>query len=235
MRIVHKIAYGRHSIAYEVVYSARKTLEISVLPDLSVVVKAPQERSVEEVEAKVKKRAGWIVRQKQFFSMFLPAQPERRYVSGESHTYLGRRYRLKVVECGERRVVLKGGYIWLYAPDKNDTESLRAQLDKWYRERAVVKFEERLQLAMEKLGKYGVKEPVVQVRKMTSRWGSCSEKGRITLNTLLVKAPTQCIDYVITHELCHLLHFGHSRKFYELMSVVMPDWEERKSRLERVV
>jgi predicted metal-dependent hydrolase len=75
--------------------------------------------------------------------------------------------------------------------------------------------------------------PKVVVRQMRSRWGSCTARGKITLNLKLVMVPRQLIDYVIVHELCHLAEHNHSKGFYTLLSRVMPDWEERREKLER--
>lgn len=231
----HKIAFGSHVIPFELQYSKRKTLEISVYPDMSVVVKAPATRSFEEVKEKILKRGSWILEQRYFFSLYLPKQPEKKYVSGETHIYLGRQYRLKVVTSSEEKVVLKRGYIFVHTKDKTNSKPIQKLLDAWYRERASIKFRERLNICLKKLQKYGIKTPQIQIRKMSSRWGSCSENGRITLNTQLIKAPSQCIDYVITHEMCHLKYFNHGKAFYNLLVQVMPDWEKRKGRLESIV
>ena len=231
----HKIKFGSHVIPFELRYSKRKTLEISVYPDLSVIVKAPHARSYEEVKEKMLKRGSWILEQRYFFSLYLPKQPPKKYVSGETHIYLGRQYRLKVISPSSEKVVLKRGYIFVHTKDRANRKQIQKQLEAWYRQRAVIKFEERLDICLEKLGKYNIKAPHIQIRKMSSRWGSCSENGRITLNTQLIKAPSQCIDYVITHEMCHLKHFNHSKAFYNLLVKVMPDWEKRKKRLESII
>ena len=231
----HKFKYGSHTIPFELQYSSRKTLEISVYPDMSVVVKAPDVRSYDEIREKMVKRGAWIVQQRYFFSLYLPKQPEKRYVSGETHMYLGRQYRLKVVSADAEKVLLRRGYIYVYTKNKADVERVKMQLDLWYRDRAAAKYGERLELCLAKFKKYGVSNAAIQIRKMANRWGSCSENGRITLNVQLVKAPSQCIDYVITHELCHLKHFHHGKAFYGLLVRVMPDWERRKKRLEGVL
>ena len=104
----HKIKYGSQIIPFQLEYRKRKTLEISVYPDMSVRVKAPLKRTYCEIEEKVRKRAAWIIEQRYFFSLFLPIQPAKKYISGESHFYLGRQYRLKVVSSTEEKVVLTG-------------------------------------------------------------------------------------------------------------------------------
>lgn len=231
----HKLTYGSHVIPFKLQYSKRKTLEISVYPDMSVVVKAPDTRSYDEIKEKMLKRGSWILEQRYFFSLYLPKQPPKKFVSGETHIYLGRQYRLKVILSNEERVVLKRGYIYVHTAKKSNSKQVQKLLDAWYRERAILKFQERMNLCLDKLQKYGIQIPQMQIRKMKSCWGSCSKKHRITLNTQLIKAPSQCIDYVITHELCHLKYFNHSKSFYNLLIQVMPDWQRRKETLESVL
>ena len=86
---------------------------------------------------------------------------------------------------------------------------------------------------MKSLGKYGIQLPEWGILKMKKRWGSCSPKGKILLNPELIKAPTVCIDYVIMHELCHLKHSLHDKRFFNLLATVLPDWQKRKSALEK--
>lgn len=231
----HKITFGSHVIPFELLYSKRKTLEISVYPDMSVIVKAPSTRSFEEIKEKMLKRGSWILEQRYFFSLYLPKQPPKKYVSGETHIYLGRQYRLKVIASYDEKVILKRGYIFVHTKEKTNKKQVQKLLDAWYRERALLKFDERLNICLDKLQKYGIEVPQIQIRKMSSRWGSCSENGRVTLNIQLVKAPSQCIDYVITHEMCHLKYFNHSKAFYNLLVKVMPDWEKRKKKLENIL
>ena len=231
----HKIKYGSQIISFQLEYRNRKTLEISVFPDMSVKVVAPAKRSYKEIEAKVRKRAAWIIEKRYFFSLYLPKQPAKKFVSGESHFYLGKQYRLKVINSTECKVVLKRGVINVYTENRRDSTKIKMFLDQWHRQRAKIKFTERLKLCYAKVKKYGVSCPDIQIRKMKKRWGSCSNQRAIILNTELIKAPSHCIDYVIMHEICHLKHFDHGKAFYKLLVKVMPDWEKRKKRLETVL
>jgi predicted metal-dependent hydrolase len=231
----HRIRYGRSIIPFELEFRRRKTLEISVYPDTTVKVKAPVERDVDEVIDKVKKRGSWILEQRYFFSLYLPRQSERKYISGESHLYLGKQYRLKIYKSDHERVLLKRGIIEVYVRNRKDSQKVKYLLEDWYRLRAHEILPKRIKLCREKINKYRVKNNKTQIRKMTKRWGSCSKDGRLILNYQLIKAPSHCIDYVIMHELCHLKFFDHSKSFYNLLNRIMPDWERRKKRLEQVV
>jgi len=231
----HKIQYGTQIISFELECSNRRTLEISVYPDLSVKVTAPLDRTLDEIKAKIHKRASWIIEQKYFFSLFLPKQSERHYVSGETHLYLGKKYRLKIVESDSEQLQLSRGIISVYTDKRDNISKIKQQLDRWYRERAKDKYEQRLDFCMHIVKKYGISKPQIRILNMSKRWGSCSKQGVMILNSHLIKASSQCIDYVIMHELCHLKYFNHGPAFYKLITRVMPDWEKRKKILEEII
>jgi predicted metal-dependent hydrolase len=232
---VHALQYGTTTIQYELRYAARKTLGITVRPDdLHVVVKAPQGAPLEAVEKKVLKRAAWILKQQRDLARYLPHLPPRQYVSGETHRYLGRQHRLKVLESANgagQGVERDRNYIYVHVSDKTDTASVKALLDDWYHEHARRVFQARLAACYPKVAHIGVPYPDIVVRAMRTRWGSCSAQGKITLNVKLVKVPKSYIDYVIFHELCHLAAPDHTPRFYALLDRVLPDWRERRERL----
>ena len=161
--------------------------------------------------------------------------PPRRYVSGETHRYLGRQYRLKVIEGADETVKLKGRFLWTVTRRKGDASHVRALLEAWYEAHARLAFESSLALCLAELSGQVKAPPRLRLRRMRKRWGSCTQQGDIYLNPELIQAPASCIDYVVTHELCHLVHPHHGREFYALLRNKMPDWESRKAKLERVV
>ncbi len=230
----HSVSFGQHTILFSLVYSRRKTLAISVLPDLSVAVTAPDGKELDLIKDRVRGRAPWILKQQERFKKFLPTAPPRRYVSGETHYYLGKQYRLKVVRGEKEDVKLRGGFIHVRARDGADSERIKALLNGWLLEHARRRFQRSLERCWEKFRKGKAPRPELRIRRMTKRWGSFSRRGAVYLNPELVKAPSHCIDYVVTHELCHLRHANHTKDFYNLLGGVMPDWRARKARLERV-
>jgi predicted metal-dependent hydrolase len=233
-RDINSIAYGSEIIRFSITYANRKTLAINVHPDMSVTVTAPQNAKLDQIREKVLKRAAWILRQQDYFADFLPPHPPRQYLSGETHHYLGKQYRLKIEENEEESVKLKGGWFHVRVRHKGDVQRIKMMLDEWLLSRARERFQISLEKCSGQLRKYGIGEPKLCIRKMKKRWGSCTRRGVIYLNHGLIKAPSQCIDYIITHELCHLKYPHHGKQFYSLMNRVMPDWEARKKRLERV-
>jgi predicted metal-dependent hydrolase len=230
-----EIKYGPNKITFSLALTQRKTIGISVNPDQSVTVSAPLQADLEKVLRKVKKRAAWILKQKNYFSSFNPMETAGKYLSGETHRYLGRQYRLKISTADKNEVKLKGRYILIHSQDKNNGDYNKKLLYGWYKEHAEKKFEELAGNLHSKLKKYDIEWPSIQLKRMKSRWGSCHPaKNKIILNTDLIKAPSHCVEYVIAHELCHLKYPYHSKEFYNLLSFVIPDWQERKKRLEKV-
>ncbi len=228
--VADSITWSNVVIRYFITFSKRRTLGITVEPSRRVVIKAPEGISLELVKEKVTKRAGWIVKQLQYFESFGDPPPPRQYISGESHYYLGRQYLLKVEEGKPNAIKYKGHCFEITCSPKSKAKEL---LKGWYRERAKIKFTEIAEPVIVRFARYGVKPSSIYIREMESRWGSCSAKGKITLNTHLIKMPKPCIEYVITHELAHLVHPNHSKAFYQLLEAEMPDWKRWKERLER--
>lgn len=229
------IRYGRTTIEFCLRYSARKTLAIDVHPDTSVVVTAPRGAEDVAVEQKINKRAAWIVEQRRFFENYLPKMPPRRYVSGESHRYLGRQYRLRVHEGDSDAVKLARGHINVYLAAAAKKERIKSLVIGWFRQRAQAVFRDLFEEAAEKAGRHGIEAETFEIRRMRNRWGSCTEEGRILLNPDLIVAPKECIEYVIVHELCHRKEHNHGPRFYRLLDASMPDWERRRTRLNECV
>lgn len=253
------LTYGTDTIRYEVRFLAsRQTLAIEVHPDSRVLVRAPVDCPEALITERVQKRAAWISRQLAEFERYRPRTPARQYVNGESHLYLGRQYRLKLVmgdatnvtksqgaildarsapaggAPGMARIKLTRGQLLVTLPGEPQAErgpdQVRALLHRWYLDRARAVFTEVLDASL--LHFKGVEQPRLIVRTMQSRWGSLSRAGTMTLNVNLVRAPRPCIEYVVIHELCHARHRDHDARFFKLLGQVMPDWEQRKQRLE---
>ncbi len=226
--------YGDERIAFERVVrkQASDRVLIKVHPDCRVVVSAPQDAANEEVLAAVKQRSRWIYQQLRDFRQQQEHITPRQYISGESHLYLGKQYLLKVnVEPQQPQgVKLLRGKLEVSVRSR-DPERVKNLLANWYKERAREVFARRLEALLEQ-ALWVNEKPPLRLLVMQTQWGSCSPNGRITLNPNLVKAPRDCIDYVILHELCHLAEHNHSERFYRLMSQVMPGWEPVKARLD---
>ncbi len=222
---MEQIKYGTSIIDFKIVYSNRKTLGISVLPDLSVVVKAPENTTKKVIFQKVEKRASWIIEQQNYFLTFQPRKKEYLYKSGETHYYLGRQYLLKIELGKEEEVYYKGRYLLIITKNKSK-ENVKKLLEKWYRKRAKIKFAEIAEPLIQKFKKYDVEpknlyiqqmqfRPFIQkfkkydvepkkiyIQQMQFRWGSCTLKDNVILNPELIKAPKPCIELIKAPKPC---------------------------------
>jgi len=229
-------SYGDERITFERLprpQAAGKVL-IKVHPDCRVVASAPIDASDDAVLQAVRKRGRWVYLQLRDFREQLKHVTPRRYVSGESHYYLGKQYVLKVIEepglTQVQGVKLLRGKLEV-SVRRRSSEKVRELLIDWYKARAKETFSRRLEAVLEQ-ALWVTDRPTLRILTMQTQWGSCSPNGRITLNPHLVKAPRECIDYVILHELCHIAEHNHSERFYRLMTQVMPKWENTKERLD---
>jgi predicted metal-dependent hydrolase len=227
------VAFGSKTIIFRLVRAQRKTLGITVTPDMEVLVKAPELAEMDQIKALVKKKAPWILKQQRFFLAFYPKLTERQYVSGETHLYLGRQYQLAVTlaanNTSKDSVKIVGKQLQVHTTDKAKVAAL---VKAWYVQQARIKFETLAKPLIRRFEKYAVVPQSIVLRAMPARWGSCTAKGKIILNPELVQAPRGCIEYVILHELCHLVHYNHTQAFMDLQTKEMPDWEKWKGRLE---
>lgn len=226
------IQFGSKKIVAELLYSARKSIGVQVQPDGSVKILVPEGLSEKVILEKVKQKAAWILKQQLYFKRFMPHQLPRKFVSGETHLYLGRQHKLKVVKAGESSLKVYRGQMWVYNNDVRPA-AIRKMIEAWYRERASVVFHQLFDEVFPKIKRYyGGTIPGLTIRNMSRRWGSCTRAGNIVLNLNLIKASKSCIEYVIIHELCHLVHHDHTEAFFKLLRKLLPDWERRKQRLE---
>lgn len=225
------LTWGTDRIHYEVRFLAsRQTLAIEVHPDSRVLVRAPVGCPETLIAERVQKRAAWISRQLAEFSQYRPRTPARQFISGESHLYLGRQYRLKVQQGEAAGVKVSRGRLLVTLPGDPEPGHIKALLHRWYLDRARLVFGEALDASLRHFK--GIEQPRLIVRAMQSRWGSLSRAGTMTLNVNLVRAPRPCIEYVVIHELCHTRHRHHDARFFKLLGQLLPDWEQRKRRLE---
>jgi predicted metal-dependent hydrolase len=226
--------YGNERIEYEVVFVPVKgnSVSIHVHPDGSVQVDAPDGEDLSAVHRAVLKRARWIRRHVAESRRQRAQALPRTYRSGECLFYLGRRYQLRVKGQSpqEATVKLARGEICVETPSR-EPELIKERLAAWYRGRAADIFSRRMVEIADRVV-WLKAMPEWRLARMQKPWGSCSPAGVILLNPHLIKAPRECVDYVICHELCHLQEHNHSPRYYRLLGQVMPGWEAVKTRLD---
>lgn len=228
------LRYGARIAEYDVRETARLTakLRIHVEPNGALTVEAPVGTPETKIRAGVQRRARWIMDHIDRFQDYRSQVLARDYRSGETHFYLGRRYKLKIiVDPGAKRSLrLVAGRLEVTAP-KGDATDVRLALQRWYRRRAQAYFTSRITRMAVELPWVDA-APAIKLLTMKRYWGSCSPRGAVTLNPALIKAPAHCVEYVLLHELCHLAEHNHSPRFYALLDRHMPDWRATKYELD---
>ena len=213
----------------EIKRSRRKTVALYVFPDNRVEIRVPWLYNINNVESFLVKHSRWLF--KRLDSKNDNVITQKRFVDGELHYFLGKQYPININISSKNSIVFQDNVIRISTKSPDLVESL---LDRWYLEQAKRVFQEIAIPLVKQMEKYNVAPTSFAIRKMKTRWGSCSRKGSISLNLHLIKLPEQCIKEVILHELCHLVHFNHSKEFYALMTAEMPDWKVWKKDLRFV-
>jgi predicted metal-dependent hydrolase len=231
---LHSLRRGDHTISFELVRSDRRTLGLSVGRDGGVVARAPRRAREADILRWVAGHAAWILRRQRTAAEYARQNPPRFFVNGETHLFLGREYRLTIGRGAAERVRLGDGELLVTVDGDASPERVEELLDAWYLRRARRRFNERLDACWATFPAGGRPRPALRVRRMRSRWGSMSPRGSMSLRVDLIRAPEVCLDYVIVHELCHLLHPHHGREFWALVEQIVPDWKERRRRLEHM-
>lgn len=236
------VRFGGTEIAYRIRRSARrKTVAVSVAPDEGVVLCAPVEVPVSRLDRVVHDKARWIVdRMRRVAEVEDERAPVKEMVSGETFSYLGRHYRLKVepvragadtAEGARPTVRLEGGWLRVRVAGEARAEAVRAGLEAWYRTRAQARIPERVALWSERAE---LAPGAVLIRAQARRWGSCDAAGNLRFNWRVMQAPMRLVDYVVAHEVVHLEHAEHTSAFWAALGALMPDYEARRERLRQM-
>ncbi len=213
------------SIEYKVIFSRRRTLGISVLPDATVVVRVPYRTSGKTIKKLVEDKSGWIIKHRDFFRNNHGKLPVKSYLNGSEHLFHGNKMTLNIQESGNPYVTFNGSNILMGIMNPASEVSVRNLLHKAFKNEALKYLPIMFYNINKKLSGYGLNPTGLVIRTMKSRWGSCTNKGKITLNSELIRLSDKYIEYVIIHELCHLKHHNHGPKYYDLLSLLYPDWK----------
>ncbi len=224
--------YGDTTVLFDVTYSSRKTISISVEAPGKVRVRAPRGISEDELLHRVQSKARWIVRKLDELKDINIVPVKKLLLNGESFIYLGRDYSLQLItntSLKKPEIKLDQGMFIVTTPTRNE-EVIKREIEAWYRIKAQEYIRERLKYYQPIVGA----EPVrVRIKAQQKRWGSCSSIGNLNFNWRAVMAPSPVLDYLIVHELCHLIHHNHSRGFWNLVSSILPDYKERREWLKK--
>ncbi len=231
-----QLQVGAQTITYTLTFSNRKSVGITIRPDTSVNVRAPHATSLEAVAAIMHKRAPWILRHLQKFAQRPAKQTPASKPEGKSYQFLGHQLPLKIEPLADGKfacehVKVDNNTVCVWVNNPKDKKRVKALLEKWSREQAELIFLRRMLMLFPHFKGLPVQLPELTIRRMKARWGSCSTNSVVRLNLKLIHLDESLIDYVIMHELCHLIEHNHSKHYYALLSRMMPDWSERRQRL----
>jgi predicted metal-dependent hydrolase len=226
-----KFVFGSFEYCYDLIKQERKTLSLTVTPNLQIFLKSPNQADNNRIDKFLKKKWFWLEKQLAYFRKFQRKQYKKEYVSGESLFYLGKQYRLQVKRGKNEKVsLLRGCLLVITKNSVSDGVHTKKLVTKWFDEKTNKIFNERFE-AVKTLFAYD-EMPKLVVRDMKRRWGSYKDNHIIGLNPKLIRVPKECIDYVIAHEMCHVKHRDHGKEFYRLLEKKYPKWEKIKDKLE---
>ncbi len=223
--------YGNKTIEFEVSYRDRKTLAISITPPDRILVMSPIGLGEDLIKEKVKSKGKWIIKKILDFKDLGYTPLKREFVNGESFMYLGRNYLLDItIDKGliRPKVQLLDKRLEVASPTK-DENILRKALEKWYRREAKKVINKRVNFYKPK---FSIEPREVKIKEQKKRWGSCSSNGNLLFNFRIVMAPSSVIDYIVVHEMSHLIHKNHSAAFWSLVENILPDYKERRKWLK---
>lgn len=231
---VRTVSFEYGEIRYHLERKPVKNLNLRVYKDGSVSVSANRRVPVSQIDSFVISKGRFIFSaQKKFAGMAQYAPQPRQYVSGETFYQQGRKLQLMVEKSAVDEISSDGRFLFLRVTDPCDFAKKQKLITKYFDEQCNMVFSQIMLEIYPIFQKYGVAMPELRIRNMKTRWGSCLvKKGIITLNKRLLETPHNCIEYVIMHEFCHLIHPNHSKFFYDFLSMQMPDWKERKKTLD---
>ena len=219
-----------------VIYSDRRTLSIEISGEGEIIIRANIRTSDKYIESFVKQKISWIKQKLEKVSKFQPSQIS--YKEGSSHLYLGQSYKLCLLEDEKESVYINNQDLEIHTQDFS-SQQIALLLEAWYTQRALEVFTQHFKVCWQNFVKktsYKKTCPKLSVKKMKTRWGSLSYKTyRVSLNSQLIKLPVICLDSVICHEFCHLLHSNHSKSFYIQLDEIFPHRKEAEKLLKQFV
>ncbi len=233
---MEKIKINDKDIEYTVVRSSRKTIGLEVSPGKGLLIRAPKRVSRKRIKEVIREKAPWILKKLEEVKEIKPEPEPLEYVTGEKIPYLGNYYNILINEVqGFKQTEVVFDFDNFLITINNDIKKeerrqiIKNALEAWYRKQAGLVINERINIFKDKIGR----EPVlVRIKKQKKRWGSCSSKGNLNFNWKLIMAPMSVLDYLVVHELAHLVHPNHSKDYWNLVELTMADYQDSKQWLK---
>jgi predicted metal-dependent hydrolase len=222
-------------IEFKVLYSRRRSIGISVLPDSRVILRVPYLTSFNTISRIVREKSDWIIKHRDIYKRNEPRRLNRLYVSGETHLFRGNEYILQIEKSRKNYIKFYDNTIEVGTGKADNSVAIKKLLYEGYKNEASIVFPEIMNKVLKQFEVQKFKPAKLIIRTMKRRWGSCSNRGIITLSTELIKLPDLYIEYVIIHELCHLKHHNHGAGYYKLLSELFPDWKKVRKELRNYI
>jgi len=213
-----------HTVDFECIRSNRKSIGIQIMGDGKIVVRAPKHVTDKFIRECVMAREEWISKKRAMIQERMDNNPPIRYVEGEFFMFLGEKFPLKFKTDDTHKkckIYLEEGNL-IYENGASSEDAIQKNLEKWYRNVAQKMVEDRV---MHFLKYYDVEPTYIKVKTQKKRWGSCSSKRHLLFNWCLIKAPLEVLDYIVVHEMSHMVHMNHSDKFWGLVTSIVPNYK----------
>lgn len=223
--------YGTENIDFEVIFRKRKTLSIEVEAPKQITVIAPEGRTEEEILQTVQTKSKWIVQKLFEIREIEHRKSDKQYINGEAFLYMGRNYSLQILideKVTFPEAKLRNGKLYV-TNNNHQEEPIRRAIENWYRDKAKERIRERISYYQ---SQFDIKPQRVMIKDQQKRWGSCTKDQQLFFNWKCIMAPSPVLDYIVVHEMCHMVYMNHSKEFWSLLKRVLPDYEQRKEWLK---
>lgn len=223
--------YGTTTFVFTVKFRKRKTLQITIKPSGRIEVAAPEGTPVSVIQQRVQKQGAWILKKLSVVNDRVKQRVYHKYVDGEMYLYLGKSYRLQIHLLPEYQkpiVALNETDLVVYT-NSSQSEIIRKALEEWYRDQTLQFVTKRVQTFSRF---FPVMPRYIKVKEQKKRWASCTSRGDLLFNWRCGMAPPEVLDYIVVHEMCHLVHFNHSKDFWNLVESILPDYKKQKEWLK---
>jgi len=223
--------YGTEKIEFDVIFRKRKTLSIEVEAPKNIRVIAPEGKTEEEILQTVKTKSKWMVQKLFEIREMEYRRRDKQYVNGEAFLYMGRNYSLQIIVDEKARLSdakLSRGKLNVTTYSKSEVV-IRKAIENWYKDKAKEKIKERIGYYQ---SQFNVSPKRVMIKDQQKRWGSCTKDQQLFFNWKCIMAPSPVLDYIVVHEMCHMVYMNHSKEFWSLLKRVLPDYEQWKEWLK---
>ena len=223
----------RGVLPVEITFKEVISLRLKIFPGSEIKLSVPENTPEDFIINFLEQKLPWINKQLEIFAQTTAVEKEQSIKAGTATRILGRQLSIKIIPAARKRMIRDDRWLLIYTPEPDNQENIDKQFFNWWQKNAKQYFLSQLEKMFPIVQKYGVEMPNLRVKQMQTLWGSCSRKHQtINLPYYLYKAPIACIEYVILHELLHFIYPRHDKGFYETLTVLMPDWQERKRLLD---